>query len=212
MEISKYIYIYFGLWVSAICSCAVLICLRPQSFEFISKKYWQFLAEPWKISFFLLATAAITCASPFSGDPTWDVPDSILISILTFVTAPWAIAIFYKSASKLTFSKKTWVAFCLFWIPCWAYDFYILFRDGNYPPTWWTNLIISGGICFAAGLFWNLAWDETRGTYFAFYLDEWPEIKSTPFIRIAIFALLISIPVVFAVSWFVWNYLFPHRP
>lgn len=198
---------YFGIWLFLLIIATTLIARRSSRYEFLTFQYIKFLLEPWKIGTFLAATAMITLAAPISGDHTWDIPDSLLISIITFYFCPWSIATIYKYWKKTADFSKLFVAFCLFWLPCWAYDAYIFFRDKRYPSTWWTNLIISGGICFAAGLFWNLAWTKKDGAHFAFYSQSWPTVAKTPFIKVLAYSIILMAPVVIAVGWFVWKHL-----
>jgi hypothetical protein len=163
------------------------------------------LLQPWKLFTFFVALTLITVVAPYSGDPTWDYLDSIIISCLTFVVAPWSVGAIYLSCRNRTFDKRLLVAACLFFTPCWFYDLYILLRDHAYPPTWVSNLFLSGPIVALAGLFWNLAWLRELGTHFSFSHRPWISSEATPFGKILLPALMISVPVVVMVLWFVFE-------
>lgn len=205
-NISAAVTTYFACWVFLLLGAFTITAFCREKFEFLTASYLKFLLEPWKLLTFLLAMSIITLAAPYSGDHTWDTFDSIIISLLTYYFCPWSLAIFYRFCKKLADFSQLYVAFCLFLTPCWAYDAYILLRDKTYPTTWWSNLIISGGICFAAGLFWNLAWSEKDGAHFAFYNPNWPAVQPTPFLKVLLYSLILMAPVVIAVGWFVWQY------
>jgi len=207
-QISQLELFYFISWVSLCFISITLVALNKKEYEFLTKGYLKFLSEPWKLVTFAIAMIIIIVAAPYSGDHTWDTPDSILCSVLTFYFCPWAMGIFYRFMKYPIGYTKLLVAFCAFWLPCWAYDGYIFFRDQAYPATSWPNLFISGGICFAAGLFWNLAWTTEQGGYFAFYKAQWPNIAPTPFLKIFIYALILMIPIALSVGWFLWHYFY----
>jgi len=192
------------LWVSALLISLLFLFKNRNTWLLTSRTYWQFLFEPWKLVTFLCALLMITIAAPYSGDHTWDVTDSIFISILTYTLAPWSVAVLFKNLKEKLFGQEVFVALCFFWVPCWAYDLYILLRDGFYPPTWSSNLVLSGGITFCAGLFWNLYWSEKTGLTFAFMLKKWPPGEKTPFRRVFWFCCVIGIPVLFSIIWFVY--------
>jgi len=205
--ISQLELIYLIIWSSFSIASLLLIIKEREHYEFLHKTYLTFLMEPWKGVTFTVAMIMLILAAPYSGDHTWDTQDSILCSILTYIFSPWAIAIFYQHFKFKTISRrKCFVAFCAFWSPCWAYDAYILFRDHDYPATWWTNLIISGGICFSAGLFWNLAWTSRERAYFAFYKPSWPNVPTTPLLKVIPYMFILAIPIISAVIWFLWTH------
>jgi len=196
---------YFTLWVVLLLIAISIVKKDQKDFEFLHKNYWQFLFEPWKVITFLFATFCITIVAPYSGDPTWDYADSILISILTYIFAPWTVGVIYIGLKKKEFNSKLFAAFVLFFVPCWAYDAYIYFKDGYYPITWFTNVIISSGIVLTAGLFWNLCRTD-KGTEFAFRLDNWPARSNSSVRKMLVPMLILMFPVVYATGWFVYNY------
>ena len=198
--------VYLALWLTATILSFFLLYRNRKTCSLIQAAYWKFLLEPWKLFTFAIATSCVALAAPYSGDPTWDVPNSIIISMLTYILAPWSVAVLYRSIQSLTFNIHFWMALCFFFIPCWVYDIYILFRDKIYPPTWFNNLVISGGIVLIAGLFWNLCYRDADGLTFAFKLPEWPSVGPSPIRKIFWPCLFLCIPVLASIGWFVYMY------
>lgn len=205
MLISDFEKFYLTAWAILVALSVGLMLVQPSRYEICTRPYWTFLLQPWKLVTFLLALALITVVAPYSGDPTWDYLDSIIISCLTFIEAPWTVGVMYLSYKNRQFDKRLLVATCLFLTPCWFYDIYILFRDQMYPPTWVSNLFLSGPIVALAGLFWNLSWHQEAGTHFSFSRDPWMSKRVTPFSKVFVPALLIAIPVISMVLWFVMD-------
>ncbi len=205
MLISNFELVYLAFWITALCLSVGLMAFQPLAFEICTPAYWAFLFRPWKVFTFLVATALITVVAPYSGDPTWDYPDSLAISCLTYVVAPWGVGVIYLSLRDRRFDKRLFVAACLFFAPCWFYDVYILLRDHAYPATWVSNLFLSEPIVALAGLFWNLAWRAQVGAHFSFSLTPWFSHGVTPIRKVVLPALVIALPVVVMVLWFVMD-------
>lgn len=199
--------VYLICWVSALCLSVSLMVAQPSRYEICTSVYWKFLFQPWKVFTFFVAAALITFVAPYSGDPTWDYPDSVAISCLTYIVAPWSVGVAFVSYRDRKFDRQLFVAMCLFFVPCWFYDIYILFRDHAYPETWISNLFLSGPIVGLAGLFWNLAWRPDVGRHFSFSRTPWLESYATPLGTLMFPALVIAMPVVGLVLWFVYDAL-----
>ncbi|MCK4980228.1 MAG: hypothetical protein KAS62_07520 [Candidatus Delongbacteria bacterium] len=197
---------YFIVWVILLAIAVIIVLKNKNEYEFFDKNYWSFIFEKWKLITFFIAVICISTAAPFSNDHTWDLYDSILISVVTYFVAPWSVGILYKSFKKRVFSSKFYVSMVMLLLPCWTYDAYIFFRDGYYPITWATNVIISTGIVITAGLFWNLCWSKEHGTEFAFRIDDWPHNIKSPVKKMLIPMFILMFPVVYSTGWFVYNY------
>lgn len=113
--------------------------------------------------------------APYTGDPTWDYVDAAFMSILTFLTAPWAVGTLYLALRRQAKPVHVYIAVCVWMFSAsWAYDVYILLKHGYYPPTWVPNIVLSSILYFVAGLMWNLQKKEGRGVVFGFMEPGWP--------------------------------------
>jgi len=166
---------YTFCWLTS-CFFALYLCTRNRDlFAFSHKNYWLFLLKPWKIVTFLIATASLTLIAPYTGDYTWDYYDALLMSTLTFSTAPWAVGIFYKLREGKILFKQIFVAFCVWMFSAsWSYDLYMYIREGQYPPTWLPNIFLSSILYACAGLLWSLDWKKERGVFMSFKEHNWP--------------------------------------
>lgn len=194
--------IYFCLYTitwTTLCVIAIfLYILNRKSLVLSKKRYWLFLAKPWKVITFLVAASAMTAVAPFSGDYTWDYYDASFMALLTFALAPWVVGVFYRSCRK-SLKIETFIAFCAWMFSVsWSYDIYIYLRDKHYPPTWWPNIILSSILFACGGLLWNLDWNKDKGVHFSFKEDSWPTksqgvvfpkifIATLPYIFVVIF-------------------------
>ena len=207
LSIAGFESVYLVSWISALCLSISLMARQPSRYEICTRAYWRLLLQPWKVVTFLMATALVTFAAPYSGDATWDYPDSIAISCLTYIVAPWSIGVAFQSFRDNRLDRRLFVAMFLFLSPCWMYDAYILIRDHAYPATWVSNLVLSGGIIVLAGLFWNLAWRPGKGAHFAFSATPWLDGGVTPLKALILPAMMIGLPVVGMIWWFVHDAL-----
>jgi len=199
--------VYFASWVIALAVSLTWAFRHRDTFPLLGKAYRSFLFEGWKLFTFAVATAFVTLSAPYSGDPIWDFFDSLLISSLTYLLSPWAVGVVYRGLSSRRVDATFAVACCLFFVPCWAYDLYILLRDGIYPSTWASNLVLSGGITLIAGMFWNLCHVEGTGVTFAFKQEPWPSVPPTPLAKVFWPCFFLSLPVIAAIGWFVVTFL-----
>jgi hypothetical protein len=146
---------------------ATLILFRPE--------YRKYMASGWKLATFAVAAIAMTVMAPYTGDPTWDYFDASFMSILTYLTAPWAVGTLYLALQRKSNAVHVYIAVCVWMFSVsWAYDVYILLKSGYYPATWLPNIVLSSILYFAAGLLWNLQRKEGRGVVFGFMEPGWP--------------------------------------
>lgn len=193
--------IYIACWSFACIVALALYLRKPAGFIISSRKYWHFLAEPWKLATFAAGAAVITLVAPYTSDPTWDHADGAFMSILCFATAPWVAGVLFLLARGKAGWAEGYVAVCA-WLfsACWSYDIYLVWRDGAYPATWLPNLLASSLIYLCAGLFWNLEWQRGRGVIFSFLKDNWPSRpEASSLWRVAPYALIFAIPAIAAV-------------
>ncbi len=210
---STYYPYYMAVWVLA-CLLATWIAVKDQgSIALFSREYRGFLLRPWKVGTFLVAATGLTVMAPYTGDSTWDYLDASTMSVLCFLTAPWAVGVGYKAARRELPWSQAYVGFCVWMFSAsWAYDTYITVRDGEFSPLWWENIFASSGLYVLGGLFWNLKWVRGRGTIFAFMEQKWPVPESEPAFRKVLLPALILMLIVlvlmlpFLVDWkFPWD-------
>ena len=196
--------LYTAVWCLCLLVASILL-LRKRPFKKNLSEYVRFLSEPWKMITFLIAASGLTFVAPYTGDFTWDYTDGAFMSILTFITAPWAVGAVYRSLSSRTHWADIYIALCLmFFASSWSYDVYIWFRAGIYPDTWLSNLIISPNIYIAGGLFWNLEHHPEKGLKFSFQRKAWyHEPILSPFSKLIWIALPFMALVFLMVAWFV---------
>lgn len=167
-------YYYLFSWIVFCFVNFYFLIKNPSEFTLTSTPYLKFLLRPWKIVTFIVATLGIILIAPYTGDPTWDYIDAALMSILTFVTAPWSIGTLYRGIKFKVVNKSEILAvFLWMFAASWSYDLYLLLRDGYYPYTWFSNIIASSILYVCAGLFWNLDWRMNRGVTFSFLEKNW---------------------------------------
>ncbi len=188
---------------SLACVLAIFLMIRERGrLVLLRPDYWRFLRSGWKLATFAIAATAMTTMAPYTGDPTWDYVDASFMSILTFLTAPWAVGTLFLALRGQATATHIYIAICVWMFSVsWAYDVYILLMSGYYPPTWWPNIILSSILYFAAGLLWNLQRKEGRGVVFGFMEPGWPDASfELGFRRIVWFALPIMILVTMMIA------------
>ncbi|TLX16145.1 hypothetical protein [Rhizobium sp. MHM7A] len=197
-------HLYMSAWLFA-CGIAIGIVSRnPVKYGF-NRSYLSFITVPWKLAVFVPAFMFVTFAGQFSFDDTWDVVNGAGMSVLTYVTAPWAVGMLFKASQRAASKQQLTVAIiAMMFSSSWFYDGWLVIRDGYYPSTWLPNLLLSPVLYLAAGLLWNLEIGEDGKASFSFFRKNWPEtsshrlskallIKTAPFIAIAAFILLFSV-------------------
>lgn len=171
--------------------------------------YPRFLWVPWKLATFSIAAIGLIIIAPYTGDPTGDHSDAAFMSVLTFLTAPWAVGVLVKTLRRQLPVHQALVAACVwFFSASWSYDGYLLIRDGAYPVTWLVNLLASSVLYVSGGLFWSLDWRSDRGVLFAFVEADWPQAPSGPvFNRILWLASTFMVLVALMLLPFLWPQL-----
>lgn len=190
--------LYLISWLAATLLALTLLWRHAGQIELFRRGYLRQLLQPWKIVTFLVAAIGMGVLAPYSGDPTWDYVDVAFMSLLTFFTAPWVIAMLYFAARRETTWLKLYLAICSWMFSAsWSYDLYILLRDGYYPLTWLPNIFASSVLYLSAGLMWSLEWQKGRGVVFGFMLKGWPEQEvSSPPRSLYAYALVFVVMVV----------------
>jgi len=170
--------IYLCTWIIYVILALINLYVRKETEILFSKNYLKFLKKPWKLTTFLISGLFITLIGPYTSDPTWDFINGGIMSVLTFWTAPWAAGMIYKILiRKFPIRLIFPVSALWFFSASWSYDLYLVIRDGFYPDAWFSNLLVSSVIYLSAGLMWNLDYEKSRGIFFSFTQDTWPQVN-----------------------------------
>ncbi len=198
---------YIASWAAACLVAIALVLRRPADFEIAGAAYRNYLLQPWKIATFVLAAAGITIIAPYTGDPTWDYFDALMMSVLTFATAPWAVGTLHRVVRHKATFMQGFVALCaMLFSASWCYDIYLVFRDGRYPDTWLANMAASSILYILAGMLWSLEWRSGRGVTFGFMEAGWPDpAHAGGFAKFAWFALPIMLLAAGLILPFLWG-------
>jgi len=194
--------IYLASYVAACMLAGILAYRERHSLTLFAFAYRRFLFTPWKVITFFVAALSMVIMAPYTGDPTWDYIDASFMSVLTFLTAPWAVGTLYLALKRRARVTHVFIAACVWMLSVsWAYDVYILLINGYYPPTWLPNIMLSSILYFAAGLMWNLQRREGRGVVFGFMEPDWPDPdRELGFRQVVWFALPIMILVTLMIA------------
>lgn len=169
-------------------------------------QYWFGLFQKWKVATFVFGFFGIVLAAPYTGDPTWDYVDAAFMAAFAYTTAPSATGVLYRAMRGRAPWYTTYTAVCVWMFSVsWSYDIYLLWRDGHYPLTWWSNIIASSILYLLAGMFWNLEEVEGRGVVFGFMMPEWPNIEASAQFNSRI--LIIALPIMIVVSAIIGSFL-----
>ena len=186
---------YMAVYTLACVVAAMLMIRERKTLVLFRPEYRKFIGSKWKLLTFAVAALSMIVMAPYTGDPTWDYVDAAFMSILTFLTAPWAVGTLYLALKRQARAVHVYIAVCVWMLSVsWLYDVYIILKHGYYPPTWLPNIILSSILYFAAGLMWNLQHKEGRGIVFGFMETDWPNPdRELGFRQVMWFALPIMI-------------------
>jgi len=168
-------HLYLAAWLLAFTVGVIVAVRHRHRVTLFSGEYRRFLLVRWRLVTFVIAAVALVVVAPYTGDPTWDYWDASYMALLTFLTAPWALGVFFRALRGRRDPVELYVAACAWMFSTsWSYDLYYLIRLGFYPPSWAANIGASAILYGCAGLFWNLDWRAGRGVTFSFLEAEWP--------------------------------------
>jgi len=120
--------------------------------------YLHELGRPWKLVTFGLGTGFFVWGAYFWAVPTWDVGVSILMSVLCYLLAPWAVGLGWRALRDRGpgWPRNLGVALvAVYFVASGSYEIYNTLRMGQHPVTYWQNLAFSVPVTIAAGLLWR---------------------------------------------------------
>ncbi len=187
---------YLCTWALATALALVMVGRAPREYELFSRAYVRCLLVPWKLISFALAAGFFVFAAPYTGDPTWDRTDGAMMSVLTYLTAPWSLGTLVRAVRRRVPRRRIYVA-VVAWLfsASWSYDGYLFLRDGLYPATWWSNLLASSTLYLSAGMMWSLTHVPGRGMVFDFMTDEWLGAPRARFGRVGLAVVFVMLAV-----------------
>jgi hypothetical protein len=191
--------VYILVWGSYCLLASVILVQDRKTLLPEWRHYLRFLSITWKLAVFAPAFLFVCLAGRFTEDETWDFVTGSGMSILTFLTAPWSVGLFYQVFTGRRPRRYLIVATALCLLSTsWFYDAYLLWRDGIYTQRWWRNLIASPFIYVAAGLLWNLEAESGSRYSLSFLRRDWPKPPANMSFRPLI---LIAIPLILAAAY-----------
>lgn len=200
---------YILAWSVLVLVAALVAVRERRAIAEGARGYVASLLVPWKLCVFGLAFAFFVLAAPYTGDPTWDWKDGGLMSLCTYLTAPWAVGVVVR-ARRATAEPRGTRARIVFvaviaWLfsASWSYDGYLFLRDGAYPRSWAANIPASTALYVAAGMLFSLVHVKDRGIVFDFMTPEWKSGPRTSFGKIALPATILIVGVALALAPFV---------
>ena len=127
--------------------------------SFSLQGYAKELFRPWKFITFSMALGYYIWGAYHYKCPTWDVPVSIIMSVLTYVLAPWTVKSLYHlilKRPKFWFIKLLICVVVIYACASASYELYNWWHLGYWPPpTYWVNLWYSTCAFLAAGILWK---------------------------------------------------------
>ncbi len=97
-ELEPFFQAYVACYALAMLAGAALMLRERHRLSLFSSDYRTFLGQPWRLTTFIIAAVGMVLVAPYTGDPTWDYFDALMMSVLTYLTAPWAVGTFYLAA------------------------------------------------------------------------------------------------------------------
>ena len=146
-----------------------------------SKEYLYFISIKWKLLLFFTALGLLCLISYISKDPTWDIPETLIMSLLTFYTSPFSIGTIYRNLFWIqsNYIELYLSVILLFFSSAWFYDGYVYFiLLWNYPETAFSNLFLSPFFYLLWGILWNLGYSKKDWVVLLFSRKEWIDFYS----------------------------------
>lgn len=209
---SIYIKLYIIFWLILTIIWLILLIKERKNIILFKRDYVLFLFKKWKIILFLIATISLSYISTLWFDPSWDIPETIIMSLMTLYFAPYSAWIFYRYYKWINKSKKEfYIAIILmFFSACWFYDIYaMIFLMWYYPPMAFSNLWLSPFFYIFAWMMWNLDYSKKDWVIFVYSKREWVKFKweQWNFWKIFIYTLPIILFMVFIFWYFIFDNL-----
>lgn len=168
--------IYVAFWIGNVLIWLSGFARKKCGSFLLSKDYFHSLDRSWKLWTFFIALALLSYVSTLGYDPTWDVPETFVMGILTYITAPYSVGTFYRFFKGLdrNWSELYLAVVLTFFSSCWFYDAYAtIFLVGEYPRMAFSNMGISPILYLLGGTLWSLEYVNQMGITLPFAHKDW---------------------------------------
>lgn len=203
------IQLYILFWGTLTFIAFVLIIKNYKNMIVFQKAYVFFLFKTWKIVLLLLAIIGFCYISTLWYDPSWDIPETIIMSLLTFYFSPYTVWVWYRFYKWISRSKaELYISIILmFFIACWFYDVYaMIFLMGEYPPMAFANLGLSPFFYTTWGMMWSLDYSKKSWVVFVYTQKEWIVFTWDKNIFWKVF--LYAFPIIFFIAFIFWYFIY----
>lgn len=205
-----YTKIYFVSWIFLCIICLYLLIKYRKTLIIFKKEYFEFIFIKWKIVLFLLAVIFFSYLSTLWLDPTWDIPETILMSLMTYYTSPYSVWVLYRFIKKIDRKYiEIYIAIIfIFFSSAWLYDLYsMVFLLGYYPINMaLANLFISPFFYIAWWIVWNLDYKNNYWIILSFKEKKWIQFKWDTWntMKIILYSIPLSLFIIFILLYFVY--------
>lgn len=87
---NTYIKLYLISWLILTLIWSILILKERKNIIFFKNDYVLFLLKKWKIILFLIATISLSYISTLWFDPSWDILETVIMSLMTLYFSPYS--------------------------------------------------------------------------------------------------------------------------
>lgn len=122
------------------------------------RAYLASICRPWKLVMAVGGTIVFVWGALALELPTWDVGVSILMSVLCWLLAPWAVG---SAIAAVRRRPRRWPprllasAAVVYFVGSGSYEIYNTIRMGFHPVTYWENVAYSIPVTVIAGVLWQ---------------------------------------------------------
>lgn len=200
---------YYISWIILTSIWLILLITKRKKILLFTRGYVNFILKKLKIIIFLTAFLLLTIIANLWLDPTWDNIETIIMSLLTYFTAPYSIWTIYRYIKWL---NKNFYEFyisiiLLFFSSAWFYDIYVyLFILWEYPLTAFSNLFLSPFFYILAWMIWSLDYSKKDWVILIFSKTEWIDFKGEKWWVLKIF--LYSLPIIIFMIIIFWYFIY----
>ena len=117
-------------------------------FDYSINRYFSNILQPWKLFSLLIGLGLLIYGAEEYKLPDWDIPISLIMGILTYLTAGWSV----RALIKL---RGYWMLLALFWVMFTvdnSYFFYWSIKNAAALDLRWWNFRVSLLLYFIYGL------------------------------------------------------------